>query len=99
MVRPLSIAFISAVHAPFMQDDLDTLEGRHQVRRLIGHGTRKIRDIVFFAPRADLIFCWFGSVYAFAGVVMGKITGTRSIIVLGGVDIANDDAIGYGIWL
>jgi len=99
MEQRLSIAFISAFHAPFMQDDLETLEARHSVHRLIGHGTRKILDIILWIPRADLIFCWFGSVYAFAGVLIGKMTGKRSVIVLGGVDIANDAALGYGIWL
>jgi glycosyltransferase involved in cell wall biosynthesis len=99
MDERLTIAFISAFHAPFMQDDLETLEAHHTVRRLIGHGARKIRDIIFFIPTAHLIFCWFGSVYAFAGVLVGKMTGKRSIIVLGGVDIANDAALGYGIWL
>ena len=37
--------------------------------------------------------------YACVGVFVGKIFGVKSVIVLGGVDIANNKELNYGIWL
>lgn len=48
---------------------------------------------------SDLIFCWFASVYASIAVLVGKFLGIKSIIIVGGVDVAKDKELGYGIWL
>lgn len=50
-------------------------------------------------PRSDVVYCWFASVYAAAAVITAKMFGVKSVIVLGGVDIAKNSALGYGIWL
>src|SRR2546426_5072789 len=94
-----TILFVSAFHAPFIQDDIELLEKHFTVRKQVGHGPAAAARIVVKAFRCDVIFCWFASVYAFVAVTMGKILGIKSIIVIGGVDVAKDKELEDGIWL
>ncbi|HZY11059.1 MAG TPA: glycosyltransferase family 4 protein [Bacteroidota bacterium] len=72
---------------------------RYRVNKQIGHGVFNILKIVLKVFHSDLIFCWFASVYASIAVALGKFLGIKSIIVVGGVDVAKDKNLGYGIWL
>ena len=99
MESDIKILFISAFETPFIRDDLTILEKSFEVRKQIGHGVSAILKIIIGAFSADLLFCWFASVYASIGVAIGKIFGTESIIVVGGVDVAKEKDLGYGIWL
>jgi glycosyltransferase involved in cell wall biosynthesis len=94
-----TVLFISAFHTPFIQDDIDLLEKHFAVRKKIGHGAGAALGIAGAAFGSDLVFCWFASVYAFIGVALGKIFGVKSVVVVGGVDVANDKELQYGIWL
>ena len=49
--------------------------------------------------RSDLVFCWFASTYAAVAVAIGRMFNIRCIIVVGGVDVARDKDLNYGIWL
>lgn len=49
--------------------------------------------------RHDVLFVWFGSVYAGYGVFLARRLGRKSVVVVGGVDAAKEPAIHYGIWL
>lgn len=98
-MRSIDVLFISAFQAPFIQEDLTTLSKRYRVRSLIGSGMAQILPVILGVIRSDIVFCWFASVYAAIGVIIAGVLGRKSIIVLGGVDIAKDERIGYGIWL
>jgi glycosyltransferase involved in cell wall biosynthesis len=69
------------------------------VRTRIGHGVGQIFKILINVPRSDVVYCWFASVYAFVAVLVASMFGVKSVIVLGGVDIAKNPALDYGIWL
>lgn len=97
--QPARILFISAFHSPFIQEDLDTLSEAYSVKPLIGHGILQAVKIAVSVRQSDIVFCWFASVYAFVAVLFGKIAGKPSIIVVGGVDVAKEAELGYGIWL
>ncbi|MBI4547239.1 MAG: glycosyltransferase family 4 protein [Ignavibacteriae bacterium] len=99
MKSDITIAFISAFHTPFIQDDLEILEKHFHVRKLIGSGILHVFRIILGVLRSDVVFCWFASVYAFMGVVAGKVFGVKSIVIVGGVDAAKDKELDYGIWL
>ncbi len=91
--------FVSAFQAPFIQDDLDLLEKNFHVSRLIGHGVRQVFRIVLQTIHSDVVVCWFASVYAAVAVASSRLLGKRSIIILGGVDVAKDKVLQYGLWL
>jgi len=95
----MKILLISAIHAPFIQDDIDVLKKYFAVQKQIGHGLIAIIKIFFHVFSTDVVFCWFASTYAFVGVVVGKMLGLKSIVIVGGVDAAKDKALNYGIWL
>ncbi len=97
--RDVKILFTSAFPAPFIEDDLKALSAAYDVRALTGHGVRQALRIFFNVFRSDLLFCWFGSVYAGVGVFASRIAGIPSIIIVGGVDAAKDADLQYGIWL
>jgi glycosyltransferase involved in cell wall biosynthesis len=60
---------------------------------------RAVWRIVVGTMRADVAVCWFGSVYAFFLVLAARIRRRASIVILGGVDVARERSLGYGIWL
>lgn len=95
----IKILLISAFNAPFIDDDIKTLDKHFVLRKQIGSGIFAVIKIIFKTLTADVIFCWFASVYAFFGVSVGKLLGLKTIVVVGGVDAAKDESIGYGIWL
>ena len=97
--RTPTVAFISAFHTPFIQDDIDILSKHFRVRTCIGHGIFQIPKIIFRVFQSDIIFCWFASTYASIAVAVGKFLGIKSVIVVGGVDVAKDEQLKYGIWL
>ena len=92
------IAFISAFPAPFIHDDADTLCTEFRVERLVGHGIIHALRTAGAVIRAHVAFCWFASVYASIAILTAVIFRRRSVIVLGGGDVANDPDARYGIW-
>lgn len=46
-----------------------------------------------------MVFGWFASVYTSVGVLAAGMLGKKSIIVVGGADVAGEKDLGYGIWL
>jgi len=93
------ILLISAFQAPFIESDIAILETRFIVMKQIGSGWSAFLKILYKIFAAELVFCWFASTYAFAGVFLSRLIGIPSFIVAGGVDAAKMEDIGYGIWL
>ena len=98
MKRRPDIAFISTIHAPFIQEDVDFLRSHFEVRVRIGHGFFALVKIIWVVLRSDIVFCWFASVYASVAVMVARRFGVKSCIVIGGVDVAKDEKLHYGIW-
>jgi glycosyltransferase involved in cell wall biosynthesis len=93
------ILLVSAIDAPFVQDDVELLQKHFRLQKQIGHGFFAILKIFIHILTCDVVFCWFASVYAFVSVFLSKMFGIKSIVVVGGVDAAKDKELGYGIWL
>jgi len=93
------IAFISTLFTPFIQDDLKILKRYYRIKISIGSGISHIFKIAFLCFRSDIVFCWFASTYASVAVAIMRLLGRRSVLVIGGVDVAKDEKLKYGIWL
>jgi glycosyltransferase involved in cell wall biosynthesis len=93
------ILFLSTFDTPFIQDDYDFLKKHFIVKKITGKGLTHIFKIFFFGFNSYVIYCWFASVYSFFAVVTGKLFGAKSVVVVGGVDVAKEEKYGYGIWL
>ncbi len=73
--------------------------GRHfDLDVYIGSGIQGVWEHFRRAMRADVSIGWFGSVYSFFLVLGARLAGRRTIIILGGVDVAKDHKHAYGIW-
>ncbi|HTK82416.1 MAG TPA: glycosyltransferase family 4 protein [Bacteroidota bacterium] len=96
--RETDILFIAAFQAPFVQEDIDILSKHFRVKTLIGHGFGQVLKIALGVLRADVVYCWFGSVYASVAVMIAGWIGIKSVIAIGGVDISKDERLNYGIW-
>jgi glycosyltransferase involved in cell wall biosynthesis len=97
--RKQRLFFFSTLHTPFIQDDLAFLQGHFSVSSTFGSGISAIPKILFHTFKTDLAFCWFASTYAALVVGVMRLLRKPVSIVVGGVDVAKDAELGYGIWL
>jgi glycosyltransferase involved in cell wall biosynthesis len=97
--RKKRVLLIAPFPAPFIDVDINILKEFADVKVLIKSGVKAVFSILRYEFSCDVIFCWFGSVYAAVAVLFSKILRKRSIVVLAGVDAAAIPEINYGIWL
>jgi glycosyltransferase involved in cell wall biosynthesis len=95
----VNVLFTSTLVTSFIREDLGLLRKHVHVDHLMTRGVLAPLCMLLRLPRADVTFTWFASVYSFAIVVLARLFGLRSIIVVGGADASREPEIGYGIWL
>jgi glycosyltransferase involved in cell wall biosynthesis len=93
------IFFFSTLHTSFIQDDLAFLRDYFQVSRVTSSGLAAIPKIIFQSLKTDIAFCWFASTYSALVVGIMRLLRKPSLIVVGGVDVAQDAELGYGVWV
>jgi len=96
--RSPHILFISAFETSFIRADLAFLESRTSVTNGIGSGFLHLIGLLLDTARTDIVFSWFASVYGAVAVLWGRLLGKRTVMQVGGVDMAKDDVAGYGTW-
>jgi len=84
---------------PFVEADIALLRSHFDLDVYIGSGVRGVWQNLLRAMRADVSFCWLGSVYTFFMTLGARLGGKRSMVMLGGVDVAREPEINYGLWL
>ncbi len=94
----MKILFTSTHLTSFIRDDLNLLRRHFDVEHLSTLGIRSLFAIAAAVRRADVTLTWFASVYAAAVVFFARRWNKRSVIIVGGVDVANLPEIGYGLW-
>ena len=95
----VKILVTSTFVTPFITQDLDLLRKYYDVRHLLVRGIAAIPEIASGVRRVDLVYTWFASTYAAAAVYSARRRGIRSMIALGGADVAAVPGAGYGIWI
>lgn len=99
MERKTKILFTSTISTSFIKEDISFFENQYDVKKIIGSGLIHIIKIFFAVPKNDVTFTWFASVYSAFVVFFSRVFKKKSIIVIGGVDVAKEPSINYGIWL
>jgi len=92
------ILFTATFTTSFIQNDLATLQKYFQVTSIISSGIKTVFRYRKALNQTDITFSWFASVYSSLLVWMAKRHKKRSIIVIGGVDVAKLPEVNYGIW-
>jgi glycosyltransferase involved in cell wall biosynthesis len=96
--RP-KILFTSTLSNSFILEDLRLLRKFYHVDAFISAGFTVPFRLIHRIIRADVTFTWFASVYSFFVVLLASLFRRRSILVVGGVDVARVPEFHYGIWL
>ncbi len=82
----------------FVLDDLEFCRDHFNVVSYFGDGWLAPIHVFFRSLGADLSLSWFGSVYSFFMVMGSRLTGMKSVIMIGGVDAAKMSHLSYGVW-
>lgn len=93
------ILFICPYFSSFIQKDLDLLRRHFDVK--VGHYTSivSIPKILKGVLWSDVTFSWFADTHAFWAVLFSKMCKKKSIVVVGGFEVANVPEINYGLML
>lgn len=98
MTRNHHILFTATFTTPFIREDLRILQEKFSVTPIIAAGWTTFLKYFFAIFKSSLTFSWFASVYSSVLVLFATLLHKKSVIVLGGVDVANEKEIDYGIW-
>jgi len=84
----------------FLQRDVEILKNHFEIRTSPGFNRKRPITSTFKILKgtlwADLTFCHFAGTHAFLAILFSKIFGKRSVIIVGGYEVANLPEIGYG---
>ncbi len=93
-----NILFTATFDTPFISTDLAILQKHFQVTPVPASGIAALKKYFTLLRYHDITFSWFASVYSSILVWLAKRTKKKSIIILGGVDVAKIPELRYGIW-
>ncbi len=107
MDRKIRILFVRPSKSSFIQEDLKLLKKHFDVRAVdfvLSRGNLKDTLVTPFKMVlgvlwADVTFSWFAGTHAFWAVRLSKIFRKKSIVVVGGYEVAKVPEIGYGAML
>jgi glycosyltransferase involved in cell wall biosynthesis len=105
------LLFVCMHESSFVRTDLEILPERFDVRRFSGHGldlSNPIRLVAFLVreafwllrhvPSADLVYGWFADYHMVLPVLVARLFGKPSAVVLAGFDSNHLPDIGYGVY-
>lgn len=104
MAEKANVTYVFPGKSSFVQQDLEILERNFEVST-VDVGKKKtnfaqkipiVIKIVQKIAKSDVSFAWFANNHAYAIVKLSKIFGKKSIVVVGGFEVAEEKEIGYG---
>jgi glycosyltransferase involved in cell wall biosynthesis len=96
---PTKILFVYTDLSSFVKTDLEILKRHFDVAPVQWTRARDVKNmlrIIWHILRTDLSFTWFAGGHAARVVFLSKLFGKKSIVVVGGYEVANVPEIGYG---
>ena len=99
IIKKVKILFVYTDFSSFVKYDLEVLQRHFDV---IPHQWTRTRDIknvllvIWHILRTDLSFTWFAGGHAARVVFLSKLFGKKSVVVIGGYEVADVPEIGYG---
>ena len=99
MHKKAKILFVCPYFSSFIQKDLDLIRRHFDVK--VGHYTSlgSVPKILKAVLWSDITFSWFADIHAFWAVLFSKIFNKKSIVVVGGFEVAKVPDINYGLLL
>lgn len=105
MNKKLRVLFIRPSKSSFIQNDLELLQKHFDVRVInftsnVKKKPMEALKVLFFMIEgvlwADITLSWFADIHALIMVLLAKIFKRKSIVVVGGYEVAKVPEIGYG---
>ncbi len=102
------ILFLTSNLSSFVEGDLRMLRERYPIREVIVGGnpiqslTQRLSlglTILSGVLGTDMTFSWFAHNHAYLAVMVSRLLGKRSLVVVGGYEVAEEPDIGYGALL
>jgi len=107
MPRP-EILFLTSSLSSFADGDLRMLRKTYPVREVVTGGgpagslMQRLSlglEILSGVLRTDMAFSWFAHNHAYLAVMAARLMGKKSLVVVGGYEVAREPEIGYGALL
>jgi len=93
----MRIAFVYySAFSSFIKKDHEIISRHHEVCQINCQKIADIMKMVAAIPGCDLAFIWFAGGHALLAVLLCRLFRKRSLIVVGGFDVAKEPKIGYG---
>jgi len=92
------ILVTSTFSTSFISEDIALLRKHFDVDHLVMGGAASLFDAADRIRNADALFCWFASSYSAAAIAIARTHRKKSLLSLGGADVARIPELGYGIW-
>lgn len=96
--QKIRIGFVYYSNSSFVENDYEILSKHFVVNRVEYKrvwDAFKIAKVIF---RSDMSFSWFADGWAFLAVLFSKIFRKKSLVVVGGYDVACEPQINYGLY-
>jgi glycosyltransferase involved in cell wall biosynthesis len=98
-MKRIRVAFVASGDSTFVQRDRSTLQEAFRVRNVEWNGKWSIPPLAWAVLRSDVTFAWFALDHAYGASRLARLFGRKSIVVVGGVDVARVPDLGYGAHL
>lgn len=91
------ILFVYNTPQPFVRTDLALIRQQWEVEEQYERSRRiNVAAVIRNVRRCDLVFCWFASWHSLFPVLIARLFGKPSLVIIGGYDIANVPEAKYG---
>lgn len=107
MHRP-AILFLTSSLSSFVEGDLRMLEASYPVLEVatgggptgnIGQRLSLVLSILSGVLRTDIVFAWFAHNHSYLAVMAARLLRKKSLVVVGGYEVAGEPELGYGALL
>src|SRR5256885_207980 len=95
-MKQARVAFVASGDSTFVQRDRSILLDAFRLRNVEWNGKRSIPHLAWAVLRSDVTFAWFALDHAYGACRLAEVFGRRSIVVVGGVDVARGPELGDG---
>ena len=106
-MRRKRILFVYTSFSSFVKTDYEILSKFADVKKYKFNNSKKLFKMIFEQVKLkifllmniwkyDLIYCWFADYHSFLPMLFSKIFSKKSILVLGGYDVASIPSLNYG---
>ncbi|MEK7818643.1 MAG: glycosyltransferase family 4 protein [Bacteroidota bacterium] len=92
------VLFTSTFKTTFIEKDIEIFKSFYQLDVVIAKGFIGLAKKINHLFKNDICFIWFASTYSSILVFLSKLLNKKTIIVIGGVDVAMEKELNYGIW-